>query len=80
MIKKQHKITLREIREGCRILEKESRYDVLLNGKKVGQLFFNMRGYYGTLPLPNGRQLGMPESGIGAYRKMAARINRGEVA
>ena len=79
MASKQHKVTLRETREGCQILEKEPRYDVLLNGEKVGQLSFNMTGYCGTLPLPSGRQLGMPEGGISTFRKMAARINRGEV-
>lgn len=76
----QHKITLRGTREGCQLMEKEARYDVLLNGVKVGQLSFNMKGYCGTLPLPNGRKLVMPEAGIGTYRKMAARINRGEVS
>ena len=75
-----HKVSLRETRAGCSIMEREPRYDVLLNGQKVGQLYFNMRGYVGTLPLPNGKKIGLPESGITAWRKEAATINREALA
>ena len=42
-------IALVETREGCAILETHSRYHVFLHGKKVGELYFNMRGYVGTV-------------------------------
>ena len=69
-------IELVETRNGCAIMEKEPRYDVLLHGKKIGQLYFNMRGYVGTLPTPRGAQLNIGERGISAYRKAVAQLNR----
>ncbi|GMU20578.1 MAG: hypothetical protein AMXMBFR13_06750 [Phycisphaerae bacterium] len=69
-------IQLVPTRNGCAIAESTPRYDVLLHGQKVGQLYFNMTGYVGTLPLPGGRKLHMPESGISVYRREVARLNR----
>ena len=69
-------ITLVETREGCAILETHSLYHVLLHGKKVGELYFNMTGYVGYLPQPNGISLDIGERGISAYRKAAAQLNR----
>jgi len=69
-------IELVETRKGLAILETHSRYDVLLHGKKVGQLYFNMRGYVGTLPTSSGSELYIGERGISAYRKAAAQLNR----
>jgi hypothetical protein len=69
-------IELVETRNGCAIMEKEPRYDVLLHGKKIGQLYFNMRGYVGTLPTPRGAQLNIGERGISAYRKAVAQLNK----
>ena len=42
-------IRLVKTRTGCEILETHPRYDVLLYGKKIGQLYFNMRGYTGVV-------------------------------
>jgi hypothetical protein len=70
-------ITLIETRDGCAPLETHPRYDVLLWGKKVGQLYFNMRGYTGCyLPQANGRKLDIGERAISAYRKAVAELNR----
>ncbi len=69
-------IKLAETRNGCAICEPQPRYDVLLHGKKVGQLYFNLRGYVGTLPTPSGSQLYIGECGIGAYRKAVAQLNK----
>ena len=69
-------ITLIETRTGCAICETQSRYDVLLHGKKVGQLYFNMRGYVGTLPTPSGNHLYIGERTITAYRKAVAELNK----
>ena len=69
-------IALVETRTGCEICETQSRYDVLLHGKKVGQLYFNMRGYVGTLPTPRGTHLCIGERTISAYRKAVAQLNK----
>ena len=71
-----HKIELVETRRGCEMFEDKPRYDVKLNGVVVEQLYFNMRGYVGSLPIPGGSWLGLPESGISNFRKEAAKINR----
>jgi len=69
-------IELVETREGCAILETHPRYKVLLRGETVGELYFNMRGYVGTLPTPRGTQLYIGERGISAYRKAVAQLNK----
>lgn len=74
---KNHKVELVATRKGCQICEREDRYDVLLNGEKFAQLYFNMRGYVGLLPLPNGHRLDIGERAISAYRKEVSAINRG---
>ncbi len=62
---------------GCEMLEVRPRYDVLLYGEKIGQLYFNMRGYTGVyLPQPGGIPLDIGERGITAYRKVIARLNK----
>ena len=70
-------IQLVETRKGCAMFETHPRYDVLLHGEKVGQLYFNMTGYTGAyLPQPNGISLHVGECGISAYRKAVAQLNR----
>jgi hypothetical protein len=71
-----HKVELIETRRGCAMLEKTPRYDVVLNGQRVGQLTFNMRGYIGYLPLHTGQKVDIGERPISAFRKEVARINR----
>lgn len=56
--------------------EKEPRYDVLLDGVKVDQLYFNMKGYRGSLPTPGGHRLDIGERSITQYRQEVARLNR----
>lgn len=50
-------------------------YDVLLNDKVVGEIYFNMRGYVGSLPLPDGSAAWMPEGPISSFRKEVRAIN-----
>ena len=70
-------ITLVETRSGCAIAEREPRYDVMLKGVKVGQLYYNTRGYTGcNLPLPDGKRLALPEMSISAIRKEVAKLNK----
>ena len=69
-------IELVETRQGCAVMERQPRYQVMLHGVEWGELYYNMRGYVGTLPLPNGRQLSLGERAISAFRKEVARLNR----
>lgn len=69
-------IKLVETRRGCAIMEREPRYDVLLNGQLFDQLYFNLTGYVGYLPTPEGRKLTIGEKAISVYRKEVARLNK----
>lgn len=69
-------IKLIETRQGCEMLESTPRYNVMLKGVKVDQLFYNMRGYVGNLPTPDGSSLYVPESGIARFRREVAKLNR----
>lgn len=51
-------------------------YDLLLNGEVVGEVYYNMTGYVGTLPQPDGTTFIPGEMGISAYRTEIARVNR----
>ena len=70
-----HVIKIVEAPKKRSMCETKMRYDVLLNGKVFDTLYFNMRGYLGYLPLPDGTRLSMPEWGITAYKAEARRIN-----
>lgn len=58
------------------IAEPAMRYDILLNDAVVGDLYFNTHGYVGTLPLPDGKELTIPESPISRFQREIRRINR----
>ena len=68
------KITLRE--RGKAILQTNPDFDILLNGSVFGQLTYNMTGYIGYLPLPEGGKMDFGETGIAAYRRAIASLNR----
>ena len=72
----KHIVTIKEAPHRRAILEQEMRYEVFLNGILYDQIYFNMTGYQGELPLPDGTKLVLPECGISNYRKEAAWINR----
>lgn len=61
---------------GRQMLERTPRYDVMLDDKLFDQLYFNMRGYVGYLPLPDGSRLYIGECSITEYRKEVAKLNR----
>lgn len=58
------------------MLETTPRYDVVLNGAAVGELYFNTRGYVGYLPTVQGSKMDIGERGISAFRKEVAILNR----
>ena len=68
------KITLRERRKA--ILQTKPDFDILLNGEKFGTLTYNMTGYIGSLPLPEGGKLVMGEISLTAYRREIAYLHR----
>ncbi len=51
-------------------------FDVILNGEVVGEVYYNMTGYVGTLPQREGPDLTLGEQDISVYRAEVARINR----
>ena len=69
-------LELIETKQGMAICETTPRYNVMHYGRNVGQLYFNMRGYNGSLPHPDGGNVSIGERSIGAWRAEAARINR----
>lgn len=77
-------VKLVKTRNGCQIMEREDRYDVMFRGQKVGQLYYNMRGYVGTLPCPPDEgdpadkkhgNLNIGEKGITAFHKEVKQLN-----
>ena len=72
-----HVVSLGEAPHRRAICEQHMVYEVLVNGIPNGDLIrFNMRGYVGYLPLPNGRKMDIGEKGISAFRKEIGIINR----
>lgn len=69
-------IELIETRQGCEIMETTPRYNVMLHGVKVEQLWWNLKGFVGNLPTPDGSSLYVPESGIARFRREVAKLNR----
>lgn len=58
------------------ICETQPRYDVILYGARVSQLYFNLRGYCGVLPLPSGDRLNIGERSISAYKREVSALNK----
>ena len=69
-------IELIETRQGCEICETTKRFNVMLNGVKVEQLWWNMKGYVGNLPLPDGSSLYMPEGSLASFKREISILNR----
>lgn len=72
----RHYVSLREAPHKRSICETKMRYDVLLNGEYFDGLYFNMRGYVGLLPLPDGHKFNIGERGISVFRAEIRTINR----
>ena len=58
------------------ILQTEDDYFIRLNGRRVGQAYFNMRGYCCGLPLPDGMVLDPGEISLTQLKKEISKINR----
>ena len=69
-------VRLVETTRGRHMLETTKRYRITLFGEDAGELYFNMRGYVGALPLPGGKSIDIGERPISDYRREVARINR----
>lgn len=69
-------VTLRPAPNRKAICETEMPYDVLLDGEKVGEAYFNLRGYRAGIPTPGGGHLDPGEVSLAQLRKDIAHINR----
>jgi hypothetical protein len=69
-------VRLVETSRGRHVLETTKRYRVTLYGEDRGELYFNIRGYVGTLPLPGGQSIDIGERPLSEFRREVARINR----
>lgn len=69
------KISLAE-KPGRHILERQPRYAVLVNGAPQGELYYNMRGYVGYLPMVHGGKMDIGEKGISAFRREVSILNK----
>lgn len=58
------------------VLEQHKRYAVMLNGKFYSEVYFNMRGYVGDLPTPEGARLSLPECSLTQFRREIAALNK----
>lgn len=74
-IKPRFALTLRE-KKSHHMMEKQPRYDILVNDKVQGELYYNMRGYVGYLPTVHGSVMNIGERAISAFRKEAMILNR----
>ena len=71
-----HVVSLAEAPHKRAICETKMRFDVLLNGKVVGELWFNTKGYVGNLPLPCGGRMNIGERAISAFKSEIKKINK----
>lgn len=71
----EFRLNLKEKRSPHR-LERESRYEVQVNGAAVGELYHNMTGFCGGLMDVHARTIDIGERGISAWKAEAATINR----
>ncbi len=70
-------LTLKEAPHKRSICETKMRYDIVLRGEVVAEVFYNMTGYVVVpgLPLPGGRYLSLPECGITRIKSEIRKIN-----
>jgi hypothetical protein len=73
---KKNSIELVENLRARAICETTPRYDVMLHGQRFTQLYYNMRGYVGYLPTPDGGRLDIGEKSISVFRREVAALNR----
>lgn len=71
----KHVITIRPSTGSSRGNDKPLQ-DVHVNGEKQGELYFNLRGYRGTLPMVDGSQMDIGEAGLSAWKREARILNR----
>lgn len=73
-------IELIETKGAC--CETTPRYKVMLNGVQVEEVYYNMKGYVGYLPVPSNTspkgydRLSIGEKNITAYRMQVKKLNK----
>jgi hypothetical protein len=71
----KNRITLKPAPHKRAMLENRMRYDVMLDGRVFDTLYYNMTGYVGTLPLPDGGRLSIGETTLKEYRTEICKLN-----
>lgn len=51
-------------------------FDLILNGKRVGDTYYNMTGYRAVLPTPQGSKIDVGEISLTKLRREIAALNR----
>ena len=70
------KITLKKNNTKREPMETKDRYDIHLNGEYWGELYYNIDGYVGRLPLANGGVLDCGEQSLSQFRKDITYLNK----
>ncbi|MFZ3482189.1 hypothetical protein [Sphingomonas sp. 3-13AW] len=75
-----NRITLEERPRRMACMETKMRYAIMVDGKPFSELYFNMRGYRGSIPSPRPDgtfgSLDIGERPISEYRREIAAANR----
>jgi hypothetical protein len=69
------KLTIEET-NSRQFMEREKRYGVKVNGVPVDELYYNMKGWRGSLMTVHGERFDLGEKGISAWKKLAGTLNR----
>ncbi len=69
-------IKIIETRRGKAVCETTKRFDIMFRGEVYGQMWWNIRGYIGLLPCPDGTKLSIGEASLTEYRRAIADLNR----
>lgn len=70
------RITIKACPDKKSIHEQHERYAVMLDGQPFSELYFNLTGYVGTLPTPEGSKLTIGEKPLSTYRREIEQLNR----
>lgn len=74
--RKPFKITLRESSKRKHSCETTPRYEILLQNRVWGELYFNIKGYCGYLPTADGCRISIGDKSISFIKREISALNR----